>query len=333
MILVTGGTGLLGSHLLYELSLYTVPVRAIYRNPKRIERVRALFEFYDQEKGFERFEQIEWVEGDILDIPSLENALNQVTHVYHCAGMVSFASRDFKQVMKINREGTANVVNCCLALNIHKLCYVSSTAAIGYTEKGQTDESILWKNGPDVSGYSVSKYSAEKEVWRGIEEGLNAVMVNPCVIFGPGNWDETSLAIFRSVAKGLKFYTPGANSIVDARDVARIMVKLMQSDIHSERFLCTGENITFRELTTRIALRLGKTPPTIQTPRWLAGFGWRIAAALSLFTGKKPAITKDTVASAYKTIQYNSSKVKQATGLEFTSLDDTIDNAIQGQLK
>ncbi|MEY4603628.1 MAG: hypothetical protein RIT43_920 [Bacteroidota bacterium] len=333
MILVTGGTGLLGSHLLFELSKSNVPIRALYRNSKRIQRVKALFEYYDREKGAQQFDRIDWFEGDILDIPALENSLEQVTHVYHCAGMVSFATRDFKDVMKINREGTANVVNCCLALNIQKLCYVSSTAAVGYTEQGLTDESILWKNGPDVSGYSVSKYSAEKEVWRGIEEGLCAVMVNPCVIFGPGNWDETSLAIFRSVHKGLKFYTPGANSIVDARDVARIMVNLMESDIHGERFLCTGENITFKELTARIALRLGKTPPSIQTPRWLAGLGWRIAAAVSLFTGKKPAITKDTVASAYKTIQYNSDKVKQATGIEFTSLDDTIENAILGRLE
>ena len=332
MILVTGGTGLLGSHLLLQLTLNGCKVKALYRDDQRVERVRKVFQYYHSDGYEELFSQIEWMKGDILDLPSLEEAFMGIEEVYHCAGMVSFATTDFKKVMKVNREGTANVVNCCLALGISKLCHVSSTAAIGYTENGVTNELVSWKNGPEVSGYSVSKYSAEKEIWRGIEEGLHALIVNPCVIFGAGNWDESSLAIFKTVQKGLKFYTPGSNSFVDARDVAAIMVQLMQSDIKSERFLCTGENMSFKELTSRIAQKMKKPVPHLSTPRWLAGIGWRLAALLSLLSGKKPLITKDTVSSAYKKISYDTTKVREALSFSFRSADDTLDNALKGRI-
>jgi len=332
MILVTGGTGLLGSHLLLQLTLTGSKVRALYRDDQRVERVRNVFRYYHSDRYEELFSQIQWIKGDILDLPSLEEAFMGIEEVYHCAGMVSFATTDFKKVMKVNREGTANVVNCCLALGVRKLCHVSSTAALGYIENGVTNELVSWKNGPEVSGYSVSKYSAEKEVWRGIEEGLNAVIVNPCVIFGAGSWDESSLAIFKTVHKGLKFYTPGSNSFVDARDVATIMVQLMQNDIKSERFLCTGENMSFKELTSRIAEKMNKPTPHLSTPRWLAGIGWRVAALLSLVTGKKPLITKDTVSSAFKKISYDTTKVREALSFTFHSANDTIDNALKGRI-
>jgi dihydroflavonol-4-reductase len=332
MILVTGGTGLLGSHLLLQLALEGQQSRALFRDKRRIERVEKVFQYYQPSRSEELFSMIQWVKGDILDLPSLEEAMQEITEVYHCAGLVSFASSDFKKVMKVNREGTANVVNCCLLQDVRKLCYVSSTAAIGYKEGFHTDESVRWKNGSEVSSYSVSKYSAEKEVWRGIEEGLNAVIVNPCVIFGSGSWEESSLAIFRTVDKGLRFYTPGANSVVDARDVSEIMVKLMNSSMRSERFLCIGENISFKELTSRIAVQMQKRAPNIATPRWLAELGWRIASTISIISGKKPTITKDTVASAYKHISYDNTKIQTIINHSFRSADDSIRNAIQGRI-
>lgn len=332
MILVTGGTGLLGSHLLLRLTMDGCEVRALYRDKKRVERVRKVFQLYQPDRFNELFSLIHWVQGDILDLSSLEDAMSGITDVYHCAGMVSFATSDFKKVMKVNREGSANVVNCCLAFDIRKLCHVSSTAALGYIENGTTNESVSWKNGPEVSGYSVSKYSAEKEVWRGIEEGLNAVIVNPCVIFGAGSWEESSLALFKTVNKGLRFYTPGANSFVDARDVADIMIRLMNSDIRSERFLCTGENMSFKELTSRIAQKMNKPAPHLATPRWLAGIGWRLAALIGILTRKKPLITKDTVSSAYKLIAYDTTKVREALSFTFRSADDTLSNTLNGRI-
>ena len=240
MILVTGGTGLLGSHLLYRLSSENDSIRAIYRDTAKIEHVKSIFQFYDSVHWESRFSKIEWIEGDILDLISLDDVMTGIETVYHCAGLVSFDKRHFAQLIKINREGTANVVNTCLVNGVKKLCYVSSTASIGGQVNTITSETTKWKQGPETSGYAISKYSGEKEVWRGVEEGLDCIIVNPSVIFGAGHWDESSLTIFRTIDKGLRFHTPGQNGFVDARDVAEIMVLLMQSEIKNERFLCVG---------------------------------------------------------------------------------------------
>jgi dihydroflavonol-4-reductase len=332
MILVTGGTGLLGSHLLLKLCLEGAEPRALFRKKERLERVKAVFQHYEPKQYVALFSKISWVEGDILDLPSIETAIKGCEEVYHCAGLVSFASRDFKNLMKVNAEGTSNIVNCCLTFHVRKLCYVSSTAAIGYNEGGRTDETTTWKNSPEVSGYSVSKYTAEKEVWRGIEEGLNAVIVNPCVIFGAGSWEESSLSIFKTVNNGLPFITPGSNSFVDARDVVEIMFKLMEGTLHSERFLCTGDNLSFKELTTKIALRLNKRHPLFSTPRFLAELGWRLVALMAFVRRKNPVITKDTVSSAYKQIAYDSTKVTSTLSFSFRGIDDTISNTISGRI-
>jgi dihydroflavonol-4-reductase len=332
MILVTGGTGLLGSHLLLHLTMNGQEVKALYRDKKRLECVRKVFHYYQNNLSEVFFSKIIWIQGDILDLTSLEEAMNGVTDVYHCAGLVSFSSGDFKKVMKVNREGTANVVNCCLAFNIRKLCHVSSTAAVGQKENGLTNESVFWKKGPETSGYSVSKYGAEQEVWRGIEEGLNAVIVNPSVIFGAGNWEESSMTIFKLIENGLRFYTPGANGYVDARDVAEIMIRLMDSEIKSERFLCVGVNSTFKELLTLIAQKMNKRPPSIGTPRWMAELGWRTAALFSFLQGTTPKITRENVASAYKHISYDSTKVRERLNFDFRKADETIENALKGRI-
>ena len=333
MILVTGGTGLLGSHLLLELSKKGYSSRALFRDERRIDGVKKVFQYYQPDCYEELFSLIDWVNGDILDLASLQDAMQGISEVYHCAGLVSFATSDFKRVMKVNREGTANVVNCCLDFNISKLCHVSSTAAVGYNENGATSESVFWKNGPQVSGYSVSKYSAEQEVWRGIEEGLNAVIVNPSVIFGAGNWDESSMTLFKTVERGLRFFTTGANGYVDARDVADIMVRLMSSNAQSERFLCVGTNSTFEDLTALIAKKMERRAPSISTPRWMAEIGWRLAALICLVSRKKPIITKDTVASAYKRISYDTTKVRTLLNFSFRKADETIENALRGRIR
>ena len=236
MILVTGGTGLLGSHLLVELTKSTNTIRAIYRSENRLNAVEKLFQYYLGDSYLDSWKKIEWVSADILDVESLKFAFQGVDIVYHSAGFVSFATSDFRRCIKINREGTANIVNLCLRFQVKKLGYVSSTAAIGGKEGGLITENDKWENTPLTSGYSVSKYLAEKEVWRGIEEGLNAVMINPCVILGPGNWDETSLTIFKNVSKGMKYYPTGANATVDARDVASCLVSLVDWSLLSSFF-------------------------------------------------------------------------------------------------
>lgn len=332
MVLVTGGTGLLGSHLLVRLVQSQDKVRVLYRSTAKKESVQKVFTYYFKTEAAQFLEKLEWVEGDILDLYTLGQAFEGVTHVYHCAGFVSFAQRDFTKLMKINREGTANVVNFCLKYNIQKLVHVSSTAAIGGDDDQVISEQTKWIQSPETSGYSISKYSAEKEVWRGIEEGLKAVIVNPSVIFGAGNWEESSLTILRTVANGFPFYTNGSNAFVDARDVAEIMVQLMKSDVENERFLCLGESISFKELLSLIAKKLHKKPPSINTPKWMMGLTWRITAFLALFTRKSPAITKQSAKTAFGNKVYSNDKIKKTLNFQFITIEDTIENAVNGRI-
>jgi len=332
MILVTGGTGLLGSHLLYRLSIDGEPVRALYRESKRIEQVKSLFKFYDPENWETLFSKIEWFKGDVLDLSSLEEAFQGIKTVYHCAGKVSFVKKHFNLLMKINRKGTANIVNCCLEFGVEKLCHVSSTAAIGGQSNEYTHEETKWKQSPKTSGYSISKYSSEKEVWRGIEEGLKCVIVNTSVIFGAGKRQESFITSFLTANKGLRFFTKGQNGFVDARDVADIMVQLTKSDIENERFLCVGHNVPFEELLKKIALELGKKPPAVNTPRWLAGASWRVSLLVSKIRGSAATITKESAVSAFNVMEYDNSKIRSRLSYTFRSLEETIQNTIAGRL-
>lgn len=335
MIYVTGGTGLLGSHLLVELTKEQSSIRATYRSEEKRIQTRQLFKFYYPEDWETKFAQIEWVKGDILDVPFLLESMQDCEYIYHCAALVSFHKNDFNRLIKINREGTANIVNACLELNVKKLCYVSSTAAIGSSTNSSDDlisEKTKWKNSPTTSGYSISKYNAEREVWRGIEEGLNAIMVNPCVILGAGNWNDSSLTIFRTLEKGLKFYPPGSNATVDARDVSTVMIALMKSDIHSDRFLCIGSNQSFYDLMSEIAKQLNVKSPTIKTGRFIVEVVRRFSWFFSLFSSKKPSITKETVQSLFGNSFYDNARIKKAIGYEFKPLNETIENAIKGRI-
>lgn len=334
MIFVTGGTGLLGSHLLFQLTSEGKSIRAIYRNFDAISRVQKSFDYYNPKDSKQLFELIEWVKCDILDVVTLEEVMIGCTDIYHCAATVSFRKKDFHSMMKINREGTANVVNVALTLPIRKLCFVSSTSAVAKDETNPRlplIESNKWVQSDQTSGYALSKYSAEKEVWRGIEEGLNAVIINPSVIIGAWSWDESSMTIFKTIANGFKYYTKGSNAFVDARDVSKAMVMLMNSSISSERFLCTGTNILFRELFNQIAVSLKQKPPSIEAGIFMSHLA-RIADSLkSIFTGKR-VLTKESVRSAHSITSYDSSKLVKAIGFKFTPLKYSVENAVKGRI-
>ena len=331
MIFLTGGTGLLGSHVLVELFKRhpEQKVRALKRPTSSLNNIKALFDFYFKAESNVLFNRISWVDGDILDIPKLTEVMLGCDEVYHCAGYVSFQKRDFQKLMKINREGTANMVNISLSLPIKKFCHVSSTAALG-RQKMNTyyTENNKWVTSSENSNYAVSKYSAEMEVWRGIEEGLNAVIVNPSVILGAGNWDESSLEIFRTVKKGLKFYTPGTNAFVSANDVAFCMVELMTKNKFGERYLTIGENMAFKDLFNLIADELKVKQPSIAVKPWMTGLAWRLERLKSFFTGKPPQITRETAKSAMSTSRYSNEKVKTALDFEFTPIHDTVVEAV-----
>jgi dihydroflavonol-4-reductase len=335
MIFVTGGTGLLGSHLLLTLTATEDRITSTYRSEAKKKYVFNLFQKFLGEQANDRFSKISWVKCEVLDVVELEEAMRGHTHVYHCAALVSFLKKDFQRLIEVNRYGTANVVNVCLSLGIQKLCYVSSTAAAG--SKGILKGELIDENTPfeideNTSGYSISKYSAEKEVWRGIEEGLNAVIVNPSVIIGPGNWNESSLVIFRTINNGLRFYSPGANAFVDVRDVVKAMIHLMNSDVRNERFLCTGHNLPFRTLFNLIAKQLGKKPPRYPVSPVLMGFAWRISAVVSALTFRSPAITRSSAQSAFNEKQYDSSKLMRTLDFQFTPIEESVQHAVEGRV-
>lgn len=334
MIFVTGGTGLLGSHLLYLLTSKGNKVRAIYRDKSKINQVQKLFDFYNAPKT--QFQNIEWVECDVLDIATLDEVMQSVEEVYHCAAMVSFRKRDYSLMLKTNRGGTANVVNCALTNGVKRFCHVSSTAAVGktydQTRVGYVVETNKWDPEDNHSGYAITKYLSENEVWRGIEEGLNAVIINPSVIIGPGNWNESSLSIFKTLSNGLQFYTAGANAFVDVRDVVNAMQRLVSTpEAFSQRFLCTGSNVSFKQLFDEACVHMNRKPPRFLAGKFLSGLAWRISALLSLFTGKQ-TVTKDSARSAQAIVRYDSKKLITFLSLEFTNFKETVRHTVEGRL-
>lgn len=329
MVFVTGGTGLLGAHVLVELSKRNQSITALKRNSSSTKMTKAIFNFYFQDKGNDLFDKINWVTGDILDTNSLEEPLKNCNIVYHCAGKISFHKKDFHAMMKQNKEGTANMVNLAMACGIEKFCHVSSTAAIGRDKKTNLyTEGNKWQTSNENSNYAVSKYSAEMEVWRGIEEGLNATIVNPSVIIGAGYWTESSLEIFDTVAKGLKFYPVGMNAFVDARDVAFCMVELIEQNKMTNRYLTISENIYFKDLLNTIADELAVKRPSIPVKKWMVELGWRVEKIKSLLLSRKPKITKETGRSAMSISKYSHEKITTAIGIDFISVESAVSNAV-----
>ena len=320
MIVVTGGTGLVGSHLLLELAKKGIRVRALKRNTSDLKVFEYIFSSHKVAT-----KTIEWVEADIIDINSLEEHLQSTTQVYHCAAMISFAPHEAKKMLHSNIEGTANIVNTCLKFNVRKLCYVSSVASLGRnTANGIIDEETHWQSSSDNSNYAISKYGAEREVWRGIAEGLNAVIVNPSIILGAGNWNNGSSRMFQQVWNGLHFYTKGVTGFVDVSDVVNIMIELMNSEISGERFLLNAENISYQDFFIIVAKLFNKKEPAIYATPFIGELAWRTEVVRQFFLNHQPLITKETARTAHKKYFYSNEKIKKALGYKFKPLDETL---------
>ncbi len=310
MILVTGGTGLVGTHLLYDLTRSGKHVRAIKRSNSNIANVKKVFSYYTNNAD-DLLKNIEWVDADLLDMDSLIDAMEGISEVYHCAAMVSFDPKDKDEMMKINTDGTANMVNAALEKGIKKFCYVSSIATLGRVDFPLfTTEETFWKSSPENSNYSISKYGGEREVWRASEEGLNVVIVNPSLIIGSGgNWQQSSSNIFNKAYKGIKFYTNGATGVIDVRDVSALMIKLTESPISNQRFVLVAENVTFRNYFDRIHEAFGRPKPSIKAGTFLSGFAWRAEKIKSLLYGTTPLITKESARSAHRVSRFSNEKI------------------------
>ncbi|TMM59385.1 NAD-dependent epimerase/dehydratase family protein [Maribacter algarum] len=323
MILVTGGTGLVGAHLLLHLLQKGMPVRAIHRKGSDLKRVEKVFGYYS-ENASELFAKIEWVVADLNDIPDLQLAFNDIQYVYHAAALISFNPSDYKKLLKINAEGTANIVNLCVANDIKKLCYVSTIGTIGKSigDAPATEENE-W-NDLNVNVYALSKYEAEMEVWRGSQEGLSVVMLNPGVILGPGFWETGTGALFTAANKGYSFYPPGGTGFITVHDVIKMMTLLMESQIENERFIAVAENLTFQEILTRLTTSLGKSAPKKKLKYWQLEMG-RIGDLIwSTLTGNPRKITKSSIHSLKHRDFYENQKIREALDFTFESLDPTL---------
>ncbi len=327
MILVTGGTGLVGAHLLLHLiesrSIGTQKVRAIYRSVASMEKTKSLFSMYKKES---LFEQIEWIQADITEVPSLEIAFQNIDTVYHCAALISFDPKDENLLRKTNIEGTANIVNFCIAFGIKKLCFVSSIATLGDLlphEKFITEETE-WNPEKYHNDYAISKYGAEMEIWRGQQEGLDVIIVNPGVILGPGFREQGSGQLFTKVKNGLKFYTLGSTGFVAVSDVVRIAYQLMQSEIKNERFTLIAENSVFRDILNSMADSLGVKPPEIHAKPFLMEMLWRLDWFASNVFQQKRRLTQTTAKASYATTIFSNQKIKDTLKTDFINIHQYI---------
>ena len=324
MILITGATGLVGSHLLLELLRNGKQVRALKRSGSSVSAVDKLFAHYN----FPPPDKSVWVEGDVTDYFSLLDAMEGVEQVYHCAAVVSFSAADECNLTKVNVEGTANVVNAAMEKGVKKVCHVSSVAALGRADndKIMTEETV-WKISDNNSAYAVSKYGAEREVWRSSEEGLDVVIVNPCIIIGPGDLTKSSGRMIQSVRKGLKFYPGGANSFIDVRDVAKLMLALMESEIKNERFILAAENLDYKKVFDLIAAALNKPAPTIRASALMSALAWRAAWFAGLLSNSSPFITRETAMTGQQRNVYSNKKVKEKLNWNFIPVKEAVENA------
>ena len=310
-ILVTGGSGIVGKEVIHQLLERNKKVIAIqHSTPVSISHP-----------------SLEILQCDILDVSRLEEIMQDVNQVYHAAALVSYDPKDSQQLLKINIEGTANIVNACIASGVEKLVHVSSVAALGRMRNEEmVTEKSNWTEETSNSTYGKSKYFGEMEVWRGIGEGLKAVIVNPSLILGGDNWETSSSAIFKNVYNEFPWYTNGVSGFVDVRDVARAMILLMESDITSQRFILSGENLSYKEVFSMIANCFGKKPPSKKVTPFLAEVVWRIEAIKSWLTGKKHLLTKETARTALAKVYFDNSKILKALpGFQFTNIKDTIE--------
>jgi nucleoside-diphosphate-sugar epimerase len=310
-----------------------MPFFAIKRQESDVLKTKKLFSYYTSDAAV-LFDKIKWIDADVCDIYSILDALEGIETVYHCAGFVSFNSKDNKKMHQINSEGTANVVNACLEKNIKALCYVSSIATLQNPDiTTNIDESVYWKSSPKASDYAISKYNGEREVWRGAEEGLNVVIVNPGIILGPGFWHQSSGKLIETCYKGNPFYTNGSSATIDVIDVVSCMIKLVSTKNFNKRFVLIENNYSFKEILSQVHLALGKKEPSIEVGKVLLTLGKWFDGWRSFITGKEQLITKETVVASLDSNSYNNHSVTTALNHQFIPLNETVKSVCTAYLK
>lgn len=325
MNLVIGATGILGGHVVLKLLQNNQPVIAGKQKTSDLKKVEKLFSYYDPNYKL-LFEKIKWIDVDVNDIYSIEEALEGITNVYNCSGFVSFNKIDRKKLFQINESGTANLVNACLQMNISALCHVSSVATVNNSDYIlPLNESVFWKSSGKESDYAISKYNGEREVWRGIEEGLNAVIVNPGVILSSGFWNQSSSQLFDVCYKGNKFYTDGQAGYIAATDVAACMIELVEKRLFANRYILIEDNYSFKEILSSIQTRLNRQKPSISAGKNLLELARIMDAIISAFSGKPRRITKPVIYAGLNKQSYSNNKIKEVFSMSFTPVNQAIE--------
>jgi dihydroflavonol-4-reductase len=317
-VLVTGGTGFIGAYIIKELVEKGFAVRAIRRSNK--------LPFFIPP---EIFNQVEWMNGDILDLDSLEQAMNGIDSIIHSAAVISFLKKERELMYQVNVDGTANVVNLAIEKKIRRFIHISSISAIGRTANGdQVNEEKKWVDSKLNSHYGISKHKSEMEVWRGFSEGLEGIILNPSTVLGFGDWHQGSCAIFKNAFSEFPFYTTGVNGFIDVEDVAKLTVLLLKSSITGERYILSAENREFRWLLNTMADHLGKKRPSKEASSWLSELAWRTEKIKSLITGSKPLLTRESARIARSKTYWNHKKILSVLPeFSFTPLEETIGKA------
>lgn len=324
-ILVTGATGLLGAHLLQQLASRGLRVRAICRNGSSRRITDKVFAAYAKDPAADAA-RVEWVTGDVTDYFSLEKAFEGIEKVFHVAGAVSFLKKDRRKLEAVNVRGTANVVDAALQTGVKKLVYVSSVSALGRADLDDLiTEETPWKNSPLNTHYAVTKHAGEREAWRGAEEGLQVLVVNPGLIIGYGDWETGSGKIVKRIADGQSFYTDGSNGWVDVRDTARAMIELDAAGAYGEKFILVGENIPFDRAFASIARHIGSKAPGIKAGPALIRFAVWSEKLKALFTGKEPLVTRETAMTASLKSRYDNSKLGRRIAFAYTPFEETVE--------
>lgn len=321
---ITGGTGFLGSYIIKNLIEKGFPVRAIRRSSK--------LPFYIDNKIFEK---VEWVEGDVLDVVSLNDAMQGIDTVIHSAAIVSFSKENRHHMYQVNVEGTANVVNVANANNIKRLLHVSSVAALGRTSvESIVNEEKKWENNKINTHYAISKHHAEMHVWRGFAEGMEGVIINPSTILGFGDWNQSSCAIFKNAYREFSWYTKGINGFVGVEDVAEATVQLAVSKITHKKFIVNAENWPFQKLFNIIADGFNKKHPGREATKLLGEIAWRMESLKSMLTGNKALLTRETAKVAHsKTYFDNSALLSALPGFHYSPLENVIKNSCEKYLQ
>lgn len=330
---VTGATGFLGAHLVCALLQKGYNVKALKRPNSSLTTFDFIAGLYFGHGTHKYSDHLAWADGDLNHYDEIESLIEPGMFVFHCAAMVSFRDSDKKQMLEVNIKGTENIVNACIAVRCRKLIYASSTAAIGKAaDEAFTDESDWWDEKDRPSGYSISKYYAELEVWRGTEEGLAAVIVNPPLIIGPGDWKKNTGKFFSNAFRNFPFYTEGHHSFVYVKDVADVMIRLAESDLNAERYLLVSENLPLKQFMDMVARNFQKRSPWIKINRFIAGIAWRILGVWSFITGKEPMITRESTESSFKKVYFSNQKITRALNYQFTPMQQAVRETVNAYL-